>query len=533
VTHFFRWIKEKMSRQPIHHTAVPSYSRLDRFIAWADPTRAAEREMARFSIKQIEKAQRNTGYRETSPSPRDDIPSARGASPDWTLEMGFDRRNMVDVARQLERVNSIAGSVLDRACEHVIGEGFTLKCKTTDEKWNRDTEEAWRDWCRTKADSRGMMSFNEMLTVAFRSVLRDGDCAFVLEHDGSMRLVESDEIASKIGGYTRPTDADGVELDRRGRIKAFHIFDYDPTILWPDRRRAIPRLVRVPAENVIFLARRLRAGQTRGISAFAGAAWIFQSADDCLESVAIAHHMAASVGWIVAKKNPLGSTGPGGNEIKMGPGKIIRLEPGEEISQLQPDNPSGTFDVLMNFLTRIGAARFGVSLELVNYDFTAANYSNMRAQSLETAIACRIKQRGMLSHACTQAFAWWIANEIREGRRPARKDAHRHVWGVSGTPWQDPEVEIRAAHGAVDGCFDTRRRILAAHGLDFDEVLDELSDEDKKIKAKRPGFDVIRAALTRDYVDPAKQVKPGEGRPKPNAERNRNGHGGRLPQFLG
>lgn len=472
------------------------------------PERQLKRKLARMGMQRLDKVAL-TGYREATPTARDPVPLARGASPDWTLEMGFDRRRMVEMARQLERTNSIASSVLDRACEHVVGEGLTLKCKTDDERWNRDTEERWRQWCYKGADCRGMMTFNEMLTVAFRSWLRDGDCAFMLLNDGSIRLVESDEIASKIGGYYSPSDADGVELDKRGRIKSFFVFDYDPTVLWPDRRVAIPRLVKVPAENMVFIARRLRAGQTRGVSAFAGASWIFESADDCLESVAVAHHMAAAAGWIVSKKNAMPGTGPNGGELKMGPGKIVRLEPGEEIQQLQPQHPGDTFDMLMHTLTRVASARFGMSLELVNYDFTAANYSNMRAQSQETAIACRIKQRGVLSCACTAIYAWWLANEIRRGEIRPREDADQHRWGVSGMAWQDPEVELRAAMGTVDGVLGTRRHILAQHGLDFDEVVEELAEEKKKIKAA--GLDDVRSTLTRDYVDPVLKAAQQKG----------------------
>lgn len=533
---FLRWVKYKLGisaqvpepRRQYHVTTM-----LDGFMGAFAPERQLHRQMARLGLANLAKVERATGYREGSPTARDDTPQARGASPDWTLEMGFDRRRMVDTARQLERTNSIAGSVLDRACEHVVGEGFTLKCKTDSEAWNRTTEEAWHHWCAHLADARGMMTFNEMITIAFRSWLRDGDCGMMLLADNSIRLVESDEIASRIGGYTRPTDADGVELDKKGRIKAFYVFDYDPQVLWPDRRVAIPRLVRVPAENMIFLARRLRAGQTRGVSAFAGASWIFESADDCLESVAVAHHMAAAAGWIISKKNPMPGTGTNGGELKMGPGKVVRLEPGEDITQLQPQHPSDTFEVLMHTLTRVAAARFGMSLELVNYDFTAANYSNMRAQSQETAIACRIKQRGMLTHACGSVFAWWLANEIRDGRIRGREDAHKHTWGVSGKAWADPEVELRSSMGAVDGCLDTRRRILAERGMDFDEVLRELGEERKKIK--KAGLDDIRSNLTRDYVDPAKQPVAG-GRPKPGGERNGHAPGPlnpRLKRLLG
>jgi len=500
---------------------------LDRAINFLSPQRYAERQMARIAVQQLERShERLVGYREGNPTDRDVRPRAQGASPDWSLELGFDRRNAVDMARQLERTNSIASSVLDRACEHVIGEGFKLKCKTGDKGWNKAAEEYWDEWCRKSADACGMMTFNEMLTVAFRSWLRDGDCGFLLNKDGSMRLVESDEIASPQGGYWKPSDADGVELDNRGRITSFYVFEYDPKILWPDRRRALPRLMKVPAKDMIFLARRQRAGQTRGISAFAGATWIFQSADDALESVAVAHHMAAAAGWIVEKKNALPGSPTKPGQIKMGPGKIIRLEPGESISQLQPEHPGGTFEVLIHTLTRIGAARFGMSLELVNYDFTDANYSNMRAQSLETAIACRIKQRGLCTHASTQVWGWVLAKAIEAGDLSPRKDAHKHVWGVSGSPWQDPEVELRSAMGSVDGVLDTRRNILARRGLDFDEVVEELAEEARAIATA--GLPDIRSNLTRDYQEPQ---EPGESRGPDKPQRN--GHGGRLAKLLG
>jgi lambda family phage portal protein len=498
---------------------------LDRAIEWVSPDAGARRRLARMQLRQVErtdgKIQNLIGYREAYPTPRDKPVYARGASPDWSLELGFDRRDNVDIARQLERVNSIAGSVLDRACEHVIGEGFSLKCKTASPEWNKAAEEYWDEWCRTRADARGQMTFNEMLTIVFRSWLRDGDIGAMLNHDGSIRLVESDEIASKVGGYYKPSDADGVELDRNGRIIAFYIFDYDPNILWPDRRRAIPRLIRVPAEDMIFLARRQRAGQTRGISAFAGASWMFEQLDDIYEATAVAHHMAAAVGLAIYKKNAIQGTGRSGEggEIKMAPGSILRLEPGEEVEQINPKHPGDTFGLLVNTLTRVCAARFGMSLELVNYDFTDANYSNMRAQSLETAVASRIKQRGMMTHFCSQAWGWVCANGIRDGKLRPRTDAWKHTWGISGSPWVDPEVELRAAMGSVDACLDTRRNILARRGLDFDEVAQELADENDKLREL--GVPDIRSNLTRDAIPTTKSISD---QPAGATKESKNGH---------
>jgi lambda family phage portal protein len=474
---------------------------LDRVIVWVAPAWAAQRKIARFAL---DAAERFVGYREGRPSRIDAQVHARGASADWALELGFDRREIVDRARQLERDNALACTMLDRSVEHVVGEGFQLKVRTKDEGWNRAAEQLWQDWCAKGCDSRGMMTFSEMLATIFRSWLRDGDVAAVLESDGAVRLVESDEIASPVGGYSQPSDADGVELDRRGRIKAFYVFDYDPTVLWPDRRRATPRLVRVPAESVIFLSRRQRAGQTRGISAFSGITWLLDQLDDTVEAVAVAHRMAACFGLFLKKKSPLSgatttsdSRGEERPELAFEPGMVLRLDPDEEAGQIAPVHPSGMFETLMRALIRFAGSRFGLPLEVVNYDFSQSNYSNARAASLECSLSKRGKQK-MLKGVCTDFWAFRLARAIREGDLTPRRDAGAHQWDVPGTPWIDPQVEVQAAQAAIDGGLDTRTKVLARRGLDFEETARELAAEKKLMDEL--GLPEVRGSLTRDPV---------------------------------
>lgn len=486
------------------------------------PRWGMERASARLALLE---AERLIAYREGRNTPRDRQVFDSGASPDYSLELGYDRRDMVDKARGLERENSIAQSLLDRSCEHVVGEGFALKPKTKDLGWNLAARDYFLDWCM-RADARGILNFHEICNIAYRSWLRDGDFGVVLEGDTTLRMTESDEIASKIGGFMTPSDVDGVELDKRGRIRAYTVFDYDPSVNWSDRRRAIPRLTRIPAEQFIFLARRIRAGQTRGISAFCGIVWLLEQLDDVFEAIVTAHHMAACMGLVLQKKQgvaPLpGRPGGGDADLYLRPGKVWRVDPGELPFQITPTHPTDSFKILTDKFERIAGSRFGVNSEAVLYNFNDANYSNLRAGKLESGLSTRIKQRGMMSHFASHVWLFVLADAIRRGKLPPRDDAFLHAWGGAGQPWIDPEVELRAAQGSVDAGLDTRRAILARRGLDFDEVIAEIAEENGKMR--KLGLPDVRSTLTRDAISVTKTIteqKPEEGgaRPKPPASK--------------
>jgi lambda family phage portal protein len=402
------------------------------------------------------------------------------------LELGYDRRNEVDRARALERNNPLARLLLDR-CTQTVGEGLALKSKTKDEGWNKAAEAIWEDFVNN-CDSRGRSNLHELMALHHRGRIRDGDSGFVLRSDGKLRPFESDELASPNGGYMTPSDTDGVELDRDGKIIAYHIFDYDPTILWPDRRRAISRLVRIGEENVLFQARRDRLNQTRGISGFNGIHEMLEQAADSFEAVAVAHQMAASFGLWFKKKAPIGfgygqNASPGERpEVEFEPGMEVRLDPDEEIGQINPTHPSGSFEILITNLMRISSSIFGLVLDFVTFDFTKANYSNLRAASIESALVTRIEQHRYVRAAYRALYFWRLARAIRMRELTPRRDCNLHVWGVPGKPWADPEVELRAAMGSIEAGLDTRRGILARRGMDFDEVVAEIARENKTMR---------------------------------------------------
>jgi lambda family phage portal protein len=482
---------------------------LDGAIATLAPAWAARRKFARFAL---DEADRFAAYREGNPSRLDRSVTSRGTSADWELELGFDRRQIVDRARMLERDNLLAGALLDRSGEFVVGEGFRVKSRSKDAKWNEAADAIWKDWCENQADVRGLDAFDDLLELIYRSWLRDGDIAIVLNADGSIRLVESDEIASPQGGYSRPSMADGVELDPHGKPLAFWIFDPDPNVLYADRRVALNRLTRVPAKNVIFLARRLRAGQTRGISVFNGMIWLLEQLDGTLEAVTVAHRMAALFALVVKKKAPFSGamtrTDSGGTtrpQLNFEPGSVMRLEPDEDVTQITPAHPGSTSSQHMRDLGRLATSRFGTTIEFVIGDLTTSNYSNART-GLILAKKSRLKKQKRLGRVVRDLRNWRILRAMESGELSVRRDALAHTIVYPGMPWIDPTAEVQAALAAVDGNLDTLANVAAEHGMDLDDVLSEREQELSELALRK--IPVVRSTLTRDPTPEPKPEKP-------------------------
>jgi lambda family phage portal protein len=471
--------------------------RLDGLISDYFPAWGAERAVARAAM---ENAERLSNYRGAQHTRLDaPTPTAKGASPDWVTEREYDRRDLVDRARQLERSSVLAEGMLSRSQESVVGDGFKLQAKTSDDAWNEQAEALWKDWAENACDVRRMNTFGELLALVFRSYLRDGDVGTVLLATGDIRVVESDEIATPTG-YMQSNLVDGVELDAAGKPTRFHVIQ-NPRTLAVDRR-AIPAHVQIPAENVLFLARRRRAGQTRGVSAFAGVTWVLEQIDGNIEAVTVAARMAACFGLVIKRKSRasgLGTvTGPDGvarRKLRVEPGAFFEVEPEEDVKSVQANGATTNFPEFIRMLGRIATVAFGIPVELLFMDFEKTNYSNARAALLQAWNVWRVHQR-MLRRYCSRVYTWKLLQWMESGELPVREDALQHGWIAPGWQWIDPVAEIQSAMASIDAGFETRANVIMRLGYDPDEQWKALAKEVKRLESD--GIPISRSTLTRD-----------------------------------
>lgn len=475
--------------------------RLDRAIMALAPTWGAERLAARLAA---ESAERLSDYRGANRTRLDrEAGTSRGASPDWTLERDYTRRALVDRARQLEHNSVLAEGMLSRSQESVVGNGFVLQSKSSDDAWNAQAEKLWKEWTEDQADSRGMCPFGELLGLVFRSYLRDGDVGTVLLSNGQLRVVESDEIATP-QGFQAPNLVDGIELDGAGKPTTYHVIS-NPRMLVGDRR-AVSAHTLIPSENVIFLARRRRAGQTRGVSAFAGTTWILDQIDGNIEAVTVAARMAACFGLVIkrrARANGLttetGADGVARRKLRVEPGSFFEVEPDEDVKQVQAAQPTTNFPDFLRTLARIAGVAFGLPVELLMMDFERTNYSNARAALLQAWNVWRVHQR-MLKRYCTRVYQWKLLQWMESGSLAVRADAFEHGWIAPGWQWIDPVNEIQSTLAAIDAGLETRANAIMRLGYDPDEQWTQLEKEYRLLEEK--GIPVVRSTLTRDPIEP-------------------------------
>lgn len=482
--------------------------RLDAAIALVSPEWAARRRIARLALSHSE--QLGFAGPESTYGRLDRAPLSRGASADYMFEATQGRRRLVERARLADDEHSIAGAILDRSVENVVGAGFRLQALTDDPEWNKAAEELWNAWASDKkaADSAGLQTWHEMQALGYRGELRDGDSAFVRQDDGTIRLVESDEIADPKGGYTRPDMVDGIELDGRLRPLAFHVFDPSPDMIWPDRRVAPSR--RYPVDQVIFNANRKRASGTRGLTRFKGLFWILDQSDGSREAITVAIRMAACFGLALKRdggntpvnaQTTLGTDGRSRRKIHVEPGGVMTLGLGESVEQIKPNAASGDVQDHLDRLERIVCSRFPVTLEQVLGNYNASNFSNTRHARMEAKTRAEIEQVKQM-RVSTTAYFWKLEDFMfKEGKLPKRPDAIKHRWIPPRWRYADEVTEFQGAQAAIDGALSTRTAECARLGIDFEEdVVEVLARETEMLaKAKIP---VVRSTLTRDPVPP-------------------------------
>lgn len=477
---------------------------LERVIAWFSPGWAARRAVQR-NVLQL------AGHRNARPGRLGRSPGGQGGA-DFHLETTYDRRDLVDRARQLQRDNALADGLLSRSTENVVGRGIKPQASTKDPAWNEAAEKLFTEWAQQQADVRGMATFEELQRLVFRAYLRDGDVGIAKLTDGSQAVYLSDQISSPVGRESDPRMRDGVELDRRGRPVRFWVASGADDPRFPNRRQALQREA-IAAKDFMFLTRRMDTDQTRGLPVFAQNEWLFEQIDGLVEAITVAARMAACYGLVI--ETPYGpgdsiyqtQTGADGRSYRIEnfePGGIKYLEVGEKMAQLAPQQPQQDAPDFLAFLCRLAGLQLGLPLELILLDFSRTNLSSARASLLQAYRAFRILQQYLVDHWLRPTWEWLVRRWIAAGKLPARADAFACDWVPDGWSWIDPLVELQAHGLAIDLGVETLEEITRSMGKDFVRLLDKRKEEIKKQKAA--GMPEVRSNLTRDPTLPGQEL---------------------------
>ena len=466
------------------------------------------------------------GFRADSRSPAEDIDNNN-----YTLRQR---------SRALYMAAPIAAAALKRQRTNVVGNGLRLKSRINREAlgmtpeaaeaWQKHAEAEFALWADRKdaCDATGVNDFYGMQQLVMLSWPMSGDVFALIRHYDPtplrpyglrLHIIEADRVRTPMGktGVSMLTTIgkapngntiyDGVEVDKNGRIEAYHIANttpYDTTGKKTEfaRVEAYGRLTELP--NILQIMDSERPEQYRGVP------YLAQVMEPLLQMrrYTEAELMAALVQSFFtafvkteagADDMPFNEVGGDNvaevsrdpNEYEMGPGTVNMMEPGEDVVFGSPTHPNTGFDTFMRAMCEQVGAALEMPADLLIMAFNSS-YSASRAALLEAWKAFRMRREWLTKDFCRPVYEIWLTEAVARGRivapgfltDPLIRQAYLGSEWIGPSQGQlDPTKEVQAAVSAIENGLSTREaEAIKLNGSEYAANVDKLALENARLR---------------------------------------------------
>ena len=392
-------------------------------------------------------------------------------------------------ARELNRDDPLASGLTLTFETNVIGTGIRPQARTGDTEKNEKIEAVWRER-KDMLDPVNGLKFADLEALLFRKVIEDGDVFLKPVYPKYERMffevIEADRVTTPLSLGAKDI-RDGVEKDKFGRPKAYHVLREHPG----DNTLSLAKdFVTIPATRddgtalVVHLRRVGRPGQTRGVPLFSAIQGDLRDLDLLLLASVKRVQIAACLS--VFLESPLGveealevTAAKKGYKLdqKIEPGMIYKLAPEERISTLVPNFPTPELESFIIMLCRRIGAAVGVSWQVVLRDFSQSTYSSARTDSLDTRKGYVKWQQWFIENVLNWVWARVMEEAQLVGdprlRGMTQEDLTAVQWIANGWEWVDPKKEADAIEKKLALGITTKRDVCASMpgGQDAEETM--------------------------------------------------------------
>jgi len=384
--------------------------------------------------------------------------------------------------RQLDRDNYIAKSVMDRMLDCILGVGIKLQVSTGNKRVDALTEKLWEEYWGGSPEIRGLCNGQALERIILRSRKIDGDILIVRISNGSIQLIESDQIRTPSSLRSDRNVINGVRVDAFGRPVEFYVFPHEDAAM--QHNQDINKAAVIRAEDCIFVAERSRISMTRGVSAFASCIDLFDDIDGFIEASVIQQKVSASHVMVIEQKGgpdildtetAYDSKGRSMQVEETRPGSTLYLDVGESAKVLGAQQSGQQFGPFVTQMLRFVGLPFGMPLEITSMDFSKTNFSSARASLQLADKNFKREHNVMVREVLEKIFFWFLEDQIRIGNLPERK------YKINAVPPKmisvDPLKEIKAEIEKIGAGLSTLRDSAHADGKEWDEIMDQRQTE--------------------------------------------------------
>ena len=234
-----------------------------------------------------------------------------------------------------------------------------------------------------------------------------------------------------------------------------------------------------------------RSSQIREMSDLSPTVTRIRDANEFMTAVSVKERIAACLSVFIKKLNP-SNYGPGrtgtvsGSERKssydgktIAPGMIRELEPGDDVSVVNPNGQSTDAATYIKLMQRMIGAGQGLSYEATSRDMSETNYASARQGMIEDGLTYD-DEKELLIEIMDEIYETFVISCVLAGIVEisdfwANKDKYlSHIWTAAPKKWIDPAKEATANKVALNTGQKTFQQIAAENGRDWKEQVDDM-----------------------------------------------------------
>lgn len=449
-----------------------------------------------------------------------------GASPDSLIAL--DGRALRDRASDLIINNGYARSIVNAITANTVSGGFfPVMHSITDREQQKLIRAAWFHWCQREADITGHQTFDDMLVLGMKELIRSGEflirwvyldidemfamrrrCPLTLQFIESERLPYDQQLL--VPQTTNPDTGNeirnGVEVDRlTGRPVTYWLLNRHPNDLGLD---SFAKPVPVDARRIQHVFLRERIGQTRGVTWLAPAIVWLHRLGTYTDNEMMASALSACVMLLLKSSDPDtpwgidgddgdGNTDSAGNTLThFEPGMVARVGQNDEVTPFNPMRPNSQAEPWLDFMTRSTGTAVDLGYEEFTRDHGKTNFSGQRAGELESRRRYRQPIDLVINQVVTPTYERWFQAAVAAGIQGLPTSEayvsewdqwHDITWLPPMREWVDPVKEQMAADAALQSNTRSLASICAERREDWQDVMEQRAQEKayaKELSAK-------------------------------------------------
>jgi capsid protein len=352
-----------------------------------------------------------------------------------------DRLQLIRQVRDLEQNFGLFQSIIDKLAMYAFGR-IRYQARTGDKE--RDDEyEAYLDDCFANCDLSGRHTLRDMVAIAFKSQLRDGDYALKWQRDPAGLLKLTGIEGDRLGGiYMQSADEtyfQGIIIDpATGAPMVYRIF-------YRTKANSYTNPVDAPAQDIIHLFDPRRYDQYRGVTPFAPVINEARDLKELMEALRIGTKFENYHSAVVYTANGLPLNDPAsfitGTETVNGAptteqalkyGLMQHAPIGSKVEWLDSSRPAGTLQTYMESLIRLMGTALNLPYGFL-YNLSGLGGPSARMDSQQAQRTIQLHQENTKSRALNRIKDTYLMEGFARGKIRYTPNWRNGVWQFP--PW--------------------------------------------------------------------------------------------------